>query len=72
MSTRTVSEVRADRLAVLGRVLTALLAAVAYGVGWLVRRSWRRLLPVLLGRRRAGRGVAGRTRWACRGRPWRC
>ncbi|QKW17617.1 type IV secretory system conjugative DNA transfer family protein [Verrucosispora sp. NA02020] len=46
MSTRTVSEVRADRMAALGRVLTALLAAVAYGVSWLVRRSWRRLLPL--------------------------
>ncbi|MFY1573312.1 type IV secretory system conjugative DNA transfer family protein [Verrucosispora sp. WMMD703] len=45
MSTRTVSEVRADRMAALGRILTALLAAVAYVVGWLVRRSWRRLLP---------------------------
>ncbi|SCL43803.1 hypothetical protein GA0070606_0004 [Micromonospora citrea] len=44
-STRTASEVRADRLAALGRALSALLAIVAYGVGWLVRRSWRRLFP---------------------------
>ncbi|MFI7438296.1 ATP-binding protein [Micromonospora haikouensis] len=45
MSTRTVSEIRADRAAKVGRALTALLAVTAYAVSWLVRRSWRRLLP---------------------------
>ncbi|WP_420118134.1 type IV secretory system conjugative DNA transfer family protein [Micromonospora sp.] len=45
MSTRTVSEIRADRAAKFGRALTALLAVTAYAVSWLVRRSWRRLLP---------------------------
>ncbi|MFI2667591.1 ATP-binding protein [Micromonospora carbonacea] len=46
MSTRTASEIRADRAAALGRALTALLAVTAYAVAWLVKRSWRRLLPV--------------------------
>ncbi|MEV4826459.1 ATP-binding protein [Micromonospora sp. NPDC049274] len=45
MSTRTSDEIRADRTAALGRALTALLAVTAYAVAWLVKRSWRRLLP---------------------------
>ncbi|MEV0005893.1 ATP-binding protein [Micromonospora sp. NPDC050980] len=46
MSTRTASEIRADRTAALGRALTALLAVTAYALAWIVKRSWRRLLPV--------------------------
>jgi len=45
MSTRTADEIRADRLAKLGRALTALFAVTAYAVATLVKRSWRRLLP---------------------------
>jgi hypothetical protein len=45
MSTRTAEEIRADRLAKLGRALTALFAVTAYAVATLVKRSWRRLLP---------------------------
>ncbi|MFG1955405.1 FtsK/SpoIIIE domain-containing protein [Micromonospora sp. NPDC048830] len=45
MSTRTVSEIRADRAAKVGRALTALLAVTAYAVSWIVKRSWRRLFP---------------------------
>ncbi|MFI5837729.1 ATP-binding protein [Micromonospora sp. NPDC051300] len=46
MSTRTADEIRADRTAALGRALTALLAVTAYALAWIVKRSWRRLLPV--------------------------
>ncbi|RAO26119.1 hypothetical protein ONO23_05522 [Micromonospora noduli] len=45
MSTRTESEIRADRAAAFGRALTALLAVTAYALAWIVRRSWRRLFP---------------------------
>ncbi|SBT69294.1 FtsK/SpoIIIE family [Micromonospora sediminicola] len=45
MSTRTADEIRADRLAKLGRALTALFAVTAYAVATLVKRSWRRLFP---------------------------
>ncbi|MFF0182566.1 ATP-binding protein [Micromonospora sp. NPDC005223] len=45
MSTRTAEEIRADRTAALGRALTALLAVTAYALAWIVKRSWRRLLP---------------------------
>jgi hypothetical protein len=45
MSTRTADEIRADRAAAVGRALTALLAVTAYALAWIVRRSWRRLLP---------------------------
>ncbi|TDB80174.1 type IV secretory system conjugative DNA transfer family protein [Micromonospora sp. KC721] len=45
MSTRTVSEIRADRAAKFGRALTALLAVTAYAVSWIIKRSWRRLFP---------------------------
>ncbi|MFD4208221.1 ATP-binding protein [Micromonospora tulbaghiae] len=45
MSTRTADEIRADRLAKAGQILTALLAVTAYAVAWLIKRSWRRLLP---------------------------
>ncbi|MBM0235102.1 ATP-binding protein [Micromonospora sp. STR1_7] len=45
MSTRTADEIRAERLAKAGQVLTALLAVTAYAVAWLIKRSWRRLLP---------------------------
>ncbi|WP_433121966.1 ATP-binding protein [Micromonospora sp. CA-246542] len=45
MSTRTNDEIRADRLAKAGQILTALLAVTAYAVAWLIKRSWRRLLP---------------------------
>lgn len=45
MSTRTADEIRADRLAKLGRALTALVAVTAYAVATLVKRSWRRLFP---------------------------
>ncbi|MEU0156427.1 ATP-binding protein [Micromonospora fulviviridis] len=45
MSTRTADEIRADRLAKLGRLLTALVAVTAYAVATLVKRSWRRLFP---------------------------
>jgi len=46
MSTRTAEEIRADRTAALGRALTALLAVTAYALAWIIKRSWRRLLPV--------------------------
>ncbi|MFI7074930.1 ATP-binding protein [Micromonospora sediminicola] len=46
MSTRTAEEIRADRTAAIGRALTALLAVTAYALAWIVKRSWRRLLPV--------------------------
>jgi hypothetical protein len=46
MSTRTADEIRADRTAALGRALTALLAVTAYALAWIIKRSWRRLLPV--------------------------
>lgn len=45
MSTRTVDEIRADRLAALGRALSAVVAVTAYAVATVLRRSWRRLLP---------------------------
>lgn len=45
MSTRTVDEIRADRLAALGRALSAVVAVAAYAVATVVKRSWRRLLP---------------------------
>jgi hypothetical protein len=45
MSTQTAEEIRAERLAKLGHALNALLAVTAYAVAWLVKRSWRRLLP---------------------------
>ncbi|MBQ1076409.1 ATP-binding protein [Micromonospora sp. C31] len=45
MTTRTAQEIRSERLAKLGHALTALLAVTAYAVAWLVKRSWRRLLP---------------------------
>ncbi|WP_018255953.1 type IV secretory system conjugative DNA transfer family protein, partial [Salinispora mooreana] len=45
MATRTVDEIRADRLAALVRALSAVVTVAAYAVATVLRRSWRRLLP---------------------------